>query len=203
MEFHEKLQHLRKQHNLTQEQLAAQLFVSRTAVSKWESGRGYPNLESLKCLSRLFSVSIDALLSNDVQTEPTEVEKRSGSNSASVFLSAALDLAAILFLFLPLLGRPDGTQIQAVALFAYTDMNTLLRILYFAALSGLSALGGAQIIFVQNGCTERLHLCQRCSIALSAAAILLSAVSRQPYMTVLLFLLFLIKLPLCIRSPRV
>ena len=38
MEFHEKLQRLRLQHNLTQEQLAEQLYVSRTAVSKWESG---------------------------------------------------------------------------------------------------------------------------------------------------------------------
>ena len=48
MEFCEKLQLLRKQNGLTQEQLAGRLFVSRTAVSKWESGRGYPNLESLK-----------------------------------------------------------------------------------------------------------------------------------------------------------
>ena len=39
MEFHEKLQQLRKQRGLTQEDLAAQLYVSRTAVSKWESGR--------------------------------------------------------------------------------------------------------------------------------------------------------------------
>lgn len=38
MEFHEKLQQLRKQRGLTQEDLAAQLYVSRTAVSKWESG---------------------------------------------------------------------------------------------------------------------------------------------------------------------
>ncbi len=42
MEFNEKLQQLRKKNNLTQEQLAEQLFVSRTAVSKWESGKGYP-----------------------------------------------------------------------------------------------------------------------------------------------------------------
>ncbi|MBE6776011.1 MAG: MATE family efflux transporter [Ruminococcaceae bacterium] len=48
MEFNEKLQELRKQKALTQEELAEKLFVSRTAVSKWESGRGYPNIESLK-----------------------------------------------------------------------------------------------------------------------------------------------------------
>ena len=65
MEFHEKLQELRKQKNITQEELAASLFVSRTAVSKWESGRGYPNIESLKALSKFYSVSIDELLSGD------------------------------------------------------------------------------------------------------------------------------------------
>ena len=46
MEFHEKLQELRKQKNLTQEELSEILFVSRTAISKWESGRGYPSIDS-------------------------------------------------------------------------------------------------------------------------------------------------------------
>ena len=65
MTFGEKLQQLRKQNNITQEELAAALFVSRTAVSKWESGRGYPNIESLKALSKFYSVSIDDLLSGE------------------------------------------------------------------------------------------------------------------------------------------
>ena len=59
MEFHEKLQQLRKQKNLTQEELAELLFVSRTAISKWESGRGLPNIDSLKAIYKVFSISID------------------------------------------------------------------------------------------------------------------------------------------------
>ena len=51
MEFNEKLQELRKNKNLTQEQLAEMSFVSRTAISKWESGRGYPSIDSLKEMS--------------------------------------------------------------------------------------------------------------------------------------------------------
>jgi transcriptional regulator with XRE-family HTH domain len=65
MEFHEKLQYLRKQNQWTQEQLAEKLYVSRTAVSKWESGKGYPNIESLKAISKIFAISIDELLSGE------------------------------------------------------------------------------------------------------------------------------------------
>lgn len=77
MEFNEKLQQLRLQRNLTQEQLAEQLYVSRTAISKWESGKGYPNIESLKYISKLFSVSIDDLLSGEKLINLAETENRS------------------------------------------------------------------------------------------------------------------------------
>ena len=62
MELSEKIQKLRKEHNLTQEQLAELLFVSRTAVSKWETGRGMPSMESLQMIARLFNITLDDLL---------------------------------------------------------------------------------------------------------------------------------------------
>lgn len=65
MEFHEKLQELRKNRGLTQEELAEALYVSRTAISKWESVRGYPSIDSLKEISDYFSVTIDDLLSGE------------------------------------------------------------------------------------------------------------------------------------------
>ena len=63
MEFSEKIQELRNKNKLTQEQLAEKLYVSRTAVSKWESGKGYPSIDSLKYISKTFNISIDELLS--------------------------------------------------------------------------------------------------------------------------------------------
>ena len=101
MEFNEKLQQLRKQKNLTQEQLAEQLFVSRTAISKWESGKGYPNIESLKCISKLFSVSIDELLSGEELISLAEIENSSNMGKVYNILGAVLDLMAITFTILP------------------------------------------------------------------------------------------------------
>ena len=49
MSFGEQLSSVRRRSGLTQEQFAEQLQVSRQAVSKWESGRGYPEMEKWKC----------------------------------------------------------------------------------------------------------------------------------------------------------
>ena len=76
MEFNEKLQELRKSKGLTQEELAESLFVSRTAVSKWESGRGYPSIDSLKEISRYFSVTIDELICPEEILSAAEEEKQ-------------------------------------------------------------------------------------------------------------------------------
>ena len=63
MKFNENLKYLRKQAGLTQEQLAEKLDVSRQAITKWESGQSLPDIENLKEISYIFSVSIDSLVS--------------------------------------------------------------------------------------------------------------------------------------------
>lgn len=62
MTFAEKLKETRKKAGLSQEQLAAKLCVSRQAVTKWETGKGMPDIENLKAISTLLDVSIDFLL---------------------------------------------------------------------------------------------------------------------------------------------
>ncbi len=66
MQFAENLQYLRKQQNLTQEQLAEKLGVSRQAVSKWESAQSYPEMDKLLSLCELFDCNIDVLVQGDV-----------------------------------------------------------------------------------------------------------------------------------------
>ena len=95
MEFNEKLQLLRKQNNMTQEQLAEKLYVSRTAVSKWESGKGYPNIESLKSISRLFSVTIDDLLSGEELISLAADENLANINKFNTLIYAILDIHSV------------------------------------------------------------------------------------------------------------
>ena len=97
MEFHEKLQTLRQQKGLTQEELAQALFVSRAAISKWESGRGYPNIDSLKAIARFFSVTVDMLLSGEEVLTIAEETQRQRDGQFQDLVFGLLDLAAAMF----------------------------------------------------------------------------------------------------------
>ena len=66
MSFSENLKQIRKEHHLSQEELAELLDVSRQAVSKWEQGQGYPEVEKLLLLSSKLNISLDALMSNEI-----------------------------------------------------------------------------------------------------------------------------------------
>lgn len=76
MELSEKLVRLRKQSGMTQEELAAKIFVTRTAVSKWENGKGYPAIDSLKLLSSVYGISLDELISDDDVIAAQNAKKR-------------------------------------------------------------------------------------------------------------------------------
>lgn len=71
MDLSERLEDLRKQHDLTQDQLAEKLTVTRQAISRWERGLAYPTVDNLKALAQLYQVSLDALLL-DEPPEPVE-----------------------------------------------------------------------------------------------------------------------------------
>ena len=92
LEFNEKLKELRSSRGLTQEELAEALFVSRTAISKWESGRGYPSIDSLKEISSFFSVTIDELLSGEKLLSIAEKENKSNMQNLCSILIGAIDL---------------------------------------------------------------------------------------------------------------
>ena len=73
MTFGEKIQKLRKEAGMSQEELSYQLEVSRQAISKWERDNGYPETEKIVRMSKLFNVSLDYLL-NEEDTQKPEVD---------------------------------------------------------------------------------------------------------------------------------
>lgn len=196
MEFNEKLQQLRKKNNLTQEQLAEQLFVSRTAVSKWESGKGYPNIESLKSISKLFSVSIDDLLSGDELISLAECENRSNIKKVYGLMGGIIDVMAAAFIFLPLYGKPEGGHIYHVNLLSFTDTTKINLWIYWGIFCFLIVLGIMRLILTHYDKEAWLSSVTSGSVALSAAAICFFAAAREPYVTVLMFLFFVWKITL-------
>ena len=71
--FAEQLKKLRQEKNISQEELAKQLFISRQAISKWENGDATPDLDNLVKLSEILTVSLDELV-NGKKSVPTKEE---------------------------------------------------------------------------------------------------------------------------------
>lgn len=200
MEFSEKLQHLRKEKELTQEQLAEELFISRTAISKWESGKGYPNIDSLKSISKFFSVSIDDLLSSEELISLAENENHTNISKIFSLIFGILDLMALTFLFLPLYGQQEGEFIGMVNLFSLRDASTLTTAIYLI-LPILIAVLGVIELFVQHYDNDKwLNISKICSILLQAFTIVALITTRHPYATFLMFIFFMIKILLLIKS---
>ena len=193
MEFNEKLLELRKQKGLTQEELAASVFVSRTAISKWESGRGYPNIDSLKAIAKFFGVTIDELLSGDELLTIAEEDTKQKQTHFCDLVFGLLDCSIAMFFFLPFFGQKAEDTIQAVSLLALTEITSYLRIAYFAIVIGITTLG-VLILALQNWqYTVWVDHKRRISILLNAVGVFLFIISLQPYAAAFLFLFLTIK----------
>ncbi|MBR4039616.1 MAG: helix-turn-helix transcriptional regulator [Clostridia bacterium] len=186
MEFGERLQELRKQKELTQEELAGQLYVSRAAVSKWESGRGYPGIDSLKAIAKFFSVTIDDLLSGGEALTIAEEENKQKEKQLCSMVFALLDCSAAMLFFLPLFGWKADGVIRAASLLSLGGA-AYMRAAYFTVVIALSAWGILMLALRRKWHGERV------SLALNAAGELLLIAGSQPYAAALLFAFLAIK----------
>ncbi len=192
MEFNEKLQELRKSKGLTQEELSEVLSVSRTAVSKWESGRGYPNLDSLRLISRFFSVSIDELIGPEEIISAAEEEKQSSLDRVLSLLCGALDILPGLLLFLPVFGNGADSP-ASVSLFEITGLSPWLKTV-FTAVIPLTVLNGIcrlVISFLDKPLWNHHRLVT--GLALSVADTAFFIVTRQPYAGIVCLTILVIK----------
>lgn len=193
MEFHEKLQSLRKQKGITQEELATALYVSRTAVSKWESGRGYPNIDSLKAIASYYGVTVDTLLSGDELLTAVKAEQTRAARSFCDAVYGLLDVSMLLLLFLPLFGQESDGTVRAVSLLSHTGAQAYIRAVSFA-LAVLPALWGILILATQGCPSTRWSKWKiPVSLAVGLVAVLFFTVTRHPYAAVFVLTLTAIK----------
>ncbi len=212
MEFHEKLQQLRKSRGLTQEELAQALYVSRTAISKWESGRGYPGIDLLKAIAAYFSVSIDDLLSGEKMIAIAERENRSNIREICGLIFALVDVCFFLLIILPLYPDEMNGYVFSVSLFAYTQAGAQIRMVYwvlFAALivSGIVKLG-LQKVLKAGGEMQKTELRKAAgvvtgiSLGLNIATVLLLSLTREAYAAFLSVVFLVIKGMVVVRGGR-
>lgn len=193
MEFHEKLQELRKKKGLTQEQLAQELYVSRAAVSKWESGRGYPNIDSLKAIAKFYGVTIDELLSGEEVLTLAQEDQKQQTRKFRSMVFGLLDLSAALFLFLPLFGQSQNGMIRAVSLVALTDISRYLKTAYITMVLSTVLWGMLSLVLPDRKTTV--------SLVLQVLGTFLFIISSQPYAAAYGFLLLGSKVFLLIKKP--
>lgn len=199
MELNEKLLELRKQKGLTQAELAEILFVSRTAVSKWESGRGYPNIDSLKAIAKFFGVTIDELLSGEELLTIAEEDSRNKENRLRDLVFGSLDCSTAMLFFLPFFGQKAPPVIQAVSLLSLTDAKLYLRTAYVAAVAGMAFLGILTLALQTSQNPIWMKNKHKLSWMLNAAGALLFIISSQPYAAALLFLFLAVKALMLIK----
>ena len=192
MEFNEKLQELRKSKSLTQEELAEALFVSRTAISKWEQGRGYPSIDSLKEISRFFSVSIDDLICSEEIVSAAADEKKECVEKYISLICNTLDIFLALLLFLPVFGNGTDHPVS-VSLFAITGLSTWMKTM-FAALISLAVLNGICGVIINHfdkPVWNRHRLMT--GIVLSVACTAVFILTRQPYAGIICLAVLVVK----------
>lgn len=200
MEFNEKLQMLRTREGLTQEELAGVLHVSRAAVSKWESGRGLPGIDSLKDISRHFAVSLDELLSSEALLAVAEDE---GKRLAERGLSRAfglIDCAMLLLAILPVFGLRDGGGVLGVTLFTLLSAKPVLFAICAVAIAAVVALGVAALFWGRLDSAAWLAKGRIASLILGCACALVFVAAQQAYAAAMAITFLAMKAFLLVRG---
>ena len=202
MEFHEKLKELRKARGLTQEELAEALYVSRTAISKWESGRGYPSIDSLKEISSFFSVSIDDLLSGERLISIAEKENKTNIQNMSYMLGGIVDVCSFMMILLPLYPNLVDGYFYSVNLLHYVQNALFNRLVFWGLYLSLIVIGIIKITLAQLRIEKGQKPLTRISLGISILTVLFLSMAGETYAVSLAFLLLIMKVVLIFKALR-
>lgn len=202
MELNEKLKELRNNKGLTQEELAAALFVSRTAISKWESGRGYPSIDSLKEISSFFSITLDELVSGEKLLSLAEKENQFHLQNLFDLLIGVIDLCYLMLIVLPLYPKTMGLYIASVNLFNYVETSALNQKLYWALFLLIILNGLTEIILTKLKDRSMYSKIVGINMVLSILSVIFLSLTGETYATALAFLFLALKSVLYIKGRK-
>lgn len=131
MNIGEKIKEKRSSMNLTQQELAAQLNVSRSTVSNWEVGRNYPDIEMIVNISNLLDVSLDVLLKGDDQVvakiaNDTKIRKKQSRRILLLSLLITLIIISSLYIYLTFYSMQTITSEDQIKNITVTDKDSLI-----------------------------------------------------------------------------
>lgn len=200
MKFEDKLKALRNNKKITQDELAAKLYVTRTAVSKWESGKGYPSIDTLKHLADFYEVSIDELISNDEILTLSNENIKQNNNKLISLITSLLDIITILYMFLPIFGDKKGTEFVSISMFNLT-CEKLVLVLYciFIILTFINGIALLIISRFDNKYQKKLCIS---SLVLNVCLIGLFMLTKQPYPGILALVFLVIKAIIVLKRAK-
>ena len=190
MELSEKIQKLRKERGLTQEQFARELFVSRTAVSKWETGRGVPSMDSLRMSAQFFGITLDELLRAEEVITIAEKENQKNLNHFAFCMDGICNVTAVLGLLLPLYKAESADGFASVPLY---QLKSWLSVFFWIIPLAMALCGVFQILMSKSDKQRLKKTVNILGMAFNISAIFLLILSGQPYPAVMFFALLLIK----------
>ena len=200
MEFNEKLQKLRAGKNLTQEELSEKLYVSRTAISKWESGRGYPSIDSLKAIAKYFNITIDELIRGEEMVTLAEQDIKESNKKYTYLVCGILDCLILLLFFIPIFGNGSESSVSSAALFEITGISTWIKNIFIVTICVTVLNGFCTVVFSSfNRPKWNRHLSVT-GVILSVIGTTVFMVSRQPYAGIFYFFILVTKGILLLKS---
>lgn len=110
MAFHKIIKEKRKQLGITQDELAKELKVSRSAISNWEIGRNYPDINTLIHLAQMYNMSLDDLFNENIELtslSALDEEKEMPPKRVNILIAAVIIISLFSFVYVSLIKEPQ------------------------------------------------------------------------------------------------
>ena len=180
MEVNKKIQKLRRENNLTQDQLAEKLGVSKTYIVRIENGKILPSLKDIKNIAKILDVNASDLTSFDDLIFIAESDNYNKSDRKTTLFFAILDILSISFIFMPFYVKNNS----AMTLIELKPLSSLLYMAYLGLLIVSFIVGVLEIVFSANNKKSKLKNVKLISVIVYTFSILIFALSKQSYITI-------------------